>query len=181
MPDLTCFCRSFCLSQMSMCLLSCKHLRHRIILNCWTAATVSAGWPRNWQTRCRPGEGPCRCRCPRWTHWQRCGGLGPSWRCGRGQTPGSARRPWTSWKQEETAQGWSTVINTSTNQYLLISRNQYIIWPDFRGRAGVLGSTAEPHHPPPRNHLDLDVGRRWRWCGNQVQGLCVRGQIQTGG
>lgn len=46
-----------------------------------------------------------------------------------------------------------------------------ISWPDFWRWARVFGSTAESHHLPPGNHLDLDVGRWWRWRGNFFQRL----------
>lgn len=50
-----------------------------------------------------------------------------------------------------------------------------ISWPDFWWRARVFGSTAETHHLPPRNHLDLDVGGRRRRRGDGFQRLCRTG------
>ena len=49
-----------------------------------------------------------------------------------------------------------------------------ISWPDFGRRARVFGSTAETHHLPSGNHLDLEVGWRRCWCGNCFQRLCER-------
>lgn len=52
--------------------------------------------------------------------------------------------------------------------------------PDFRGRTEAFGATAETHHLPSRNHLDLHVGWGRRWRGDHIQGLCGGNEIQTG-